>query len=105
LSFELFKSSDGFCRPIGFHSSEVMRPHPEWPGGDQIGGDCSRPQSILSLAGLRSFHELGRGHAASAALFLMEPGSRDENRLVMTDGSMSAAAVAGRATRNDPRTT
>jgi hypothetical protein len=37
---------------------KMMRPHPEWPEGDQIRGDRSCPQSIVSLAGLRSSHEL-----------------------------------------------
>jgi hypothetical protein len=33
---------------------KVMRPHPEWPEGDQIRGDRSCSQSIVSLAGLRN---------------------------------------------------
>ena len=54
---------------------KVMRPHPEWPEGDQIREDGSCPQSIVSIAGLRSTHELGS--AASAALFLMGRLNRD----------------------------
>jgi len=74
----------------------------EWPDDGQIGGDRSCPQSIVSPAGLKSSHELGSGRAAPAPL-LLGPSSRDGNPLVMTDDSMRAAAVAGRATRNDPR--
>jgi len=71
----MIKSSDGYCWPIGFLFPKVMRPHPEWPEGDQIREDGSCPQSIVSIAGLRSTHELGS--AASAALFLMGRLNRD----------------------------
>jgi hypothetical protein len=50
----LIKSSDGYCWPICFHSSESDATHPEWPEGDQIRGDRSCSQSIVSLAGLRN---------------------------------------------------
>jgi hypothetical protein len=79
LSFELFKSSDGYCWPICFHSSEVMRPHTEWPEGDQIGGDRSCPQSIVSLAGLRSPHELGRAMPHRRRFFLWAGFPRPES--------------------------
>jgi len=53
-----------------FIPPKVMRPHPEWPEGDQIRGDRSCPQSIVSRAGLRSSHELGSARPHRRRFFL-----------------------------------